>query len=263
MAVGASALIGLLSSVVSGAISSSAHKDFESGLRDLYAEQDIAPEYGQALDILRTRAGEGQKFTEQMKADVGTDFATTLNQLRDNPDKLMGALVNLYPRKQRMIREIEYEDARQRGAGEDRLAGFLGGTVAPARDRSNFLKTQIKFGELQEAMQRKKDTAAFTQAGAGSLDISNLLGSGDLSSWFSTMFAPQGQNPYPNAGASTDYGFQGYNPYSNIDQYFQPTQSAPQPMNYAQGVGGYSGQVSYEDELTALIQSLISGNYNR
>jgi hypothetical protein len=200
-------IIGLLASIIGGAVSSSAHEDYADELQAQIDRQRMSPGIAQAEEIYREMAGRGLPYYEQQMAEIDTSVPTTLNQLRDYAQggNLIDVMTNLYSRSQQQKRQLAYANEQQRLQNERQLAQFLGQVKAPAQQGVLATQTALSLAKAQEGMQKTYDSLAFAQSGAESLNIEDdlirLLGSTDLSDFFTLLFAKKKNN---------------YNPFSSL-----------------------------------------------
>ena len=231
-------IIGLLSSVIGGAISSSANKKYQKTLQDELDKQKLPDSLGKADLFYSDQAGRGSPYFEQQKAEIDTSVPTTLNQARDymQGGGMVDLLTNLYSSGQKQHRQLNQQNEMTRMGNEQRYAQFLSGPMAGAEQNLSDTTTLMALAKGREEKQRSKDSLAFAQQGANSLDLTSLLGSEGLSDMIAGIFSPKtksgvGQNMF---GSGQDYGIS--SGQGSVDPMFSTGQISQAPNQ------GYASQ---------------------
>jgi len=193
-----SSIVGLLASIIGGAVSSSANKDYQAELDDQIEKQKVSEALNQAEQIYKEQATRGLPYYEQQKAEIETSIPTTLNQARDylSGGEMVDALKSIYSNTQQQKRQLDVANAQQRIANQQAYGQFLGSTLAPAQERVAAAQTALSLQKAEAEVTRQQDMLGFANAGAANLDpmnILNLLGSSDLSKFFSLLLAKKKQ----------------------------------------------------------------------
>ncbi len=191
-----SSIIGLLASVIGGAVSSSADKGYEEDLQSQIDKQKTAPALSQAESIYRALANTGLPGYETEKQEIETSVPTTLNQLRESVQSgsMVDALTSIYTKSQGAQRELSRANERQMLSNKQQYGQFLAGSLAPAQERVQSNLTALEVAKAREEKQRAKDKLAFSQAGAGVLGntLNEFMGMSGLDSYIAGLFGNKG-----------------------------------------------------------------------
>ena len=213
-------VVGLLASIIGGAISSSANKDYQAELDKQIENQRVSAALNQAEQIYKEQAMRGLPYYEQQKAEIETSIPTSLNQARDylSGGGMVDALTSIYSNTQQQKRQLDVANAQQRIANQQAYGRFLGQVKAPAEQHVSDIQTELALEKAEAEVIRQQDILGFANAGAANLDpmnILNLLGSSDLSKILSLLLAKKKQtfsmdelNPYYSLPKTADFGFE-------------------------------------------------------
>jgi hypothetical protein len=187
-------IVGLLASIIGGAVSSSANKDYQAELQEQMDRQRVSESMNRAEQIYAEQATQGLPYYEQQKADIETSIPTTLNQARDymSGGGLVDALTSIYTNTQGQKRQLDAANAQQRMANQQAYGQFLGQVKAPAEQRVSDIQTELALQKAGADVTRKQDMLAFANEGAQNLEptgLLNILGTGDYSSILSQLLA--------------------------------------------------------------------------
>lgn len=193
------AILGLVSSIAGGLISSGAHKKERSALEQMKAETTVPASTQRAANIMEEQAYAGLPGYEQMKEEAATQVPTTLNQMRDfvSGPQLMSYLTNLYTQSNKSQREIDMANAAAKQAVKTNYASFLGSTVAPQEAAVQQQKLGLSLAQMQSKSEEAKDKLSYATQGmeaADPMNILKMLGSADYSSLFSSLLARKNQS---------------------------------------------------------------------
>jgi hypothetical protein len=197
-----STIIGLLSSIIGGAVSSGADEGYEEALQGQIDKQKTAPALSQAESIYRALANTGLPGYETAKQEIDTSVPTTLNQFRESVQSgsMVDALTSIYTKSQGAQRELNRANDAALIGNKRAYGEFLSGPMAGAQERSQNTITSLEMAKANEEKQRAVDKLSFSQAGVGMLgnSIEGFMGMKGLDSWIAGLF---GQNQ--QSGSST------------------------------------------------------------
>lgn len=169
--------MGLISSIVNGIVSSSAHDKTTDELNRMASDVRVPEAVRRGEAILREQAGQGLPGYEQQMDEIDSSIPLTLNQAKDyvSSGGLIDALSKMYAQGNKAKRELSWQNDKMIMESKNRLAEYLGRTVGGYENEADRVRRELQLGGISEDKSKAYDQMFGVNTGINSL-ISGLGG---------------------------------------------------------------------------------------
>lgn len=171
------ALLGLISSIVGGAISSASHDETQSKLAEMVSNTRVPESVRRGEAILRENANTGLPGYQEQLSEIDSSIPMTLNQAKDyiSGGGLVDALSKMYTQSNAAKRQLGRENDAAILANKNRLAQYLGTVSAGYENETQNQRDMLQLMGLGEEKAKTFDMLNSANSGINSL-ISGLGG---------------------------------------------------------------------------------------
>lgn len=173
------ALLGLVSSIIGGAMSSFSHDETQSQLSEMVRKTTVPESVRRGEAILREQANTGLPGYEEQLSEIDSSIPMTLNQAKDyiSSGGLVESLSKMYSQSNAAKRELGRANDAAITANKDKLARYLGDVSGKYEYLTEAQKQALQLEGLKEQKASDYDTMAALSSGINS--ISSATGSLD------------------------------------------------------------------------------------
>ncbi len=170
-------LLGLVSSIVGGALSSASHDETQSKLSEMVSNTRVPESVRRGEAILRENVNTGLPGYQEQLSEIDSSIPMTLNQAKDyiSGGGLVDALSKMYSQGNAAKRQIGRENDAAILANKNRLAQYLGSVSAGYENETQRRRDALQLMGLEEGKSKTFDILSSAEKGINSL-ISGIGG---------------------------------------------------------------------------------------